>query len=232
MKNHLKRIASPRAWVIARKQSTFTLRPHPGAHPQGMALPLGVILRDILHVASTMGEVRKLLNANEVLVDGRRRKDVRSQVGLFDVLSIPSLNLFYRITVDFKGRLVLATIVPTEGTHKVCKVLGKSVAKGGAIMLRLHDGRSVPAGTHAATLHVGDSVVISIPDQKIKELIHLKEGVHIFLAQGKHAGSLGTVHSLKEKQAVYRDHEGNEVRTSKEYLFVVGTTKPVMKVMA
>ncbi|MBI2573219.1 30S ribosomal protein S4e [Candidatus Woesearchaeota archaeon] len=229
MKNHLKRIASPRAWVIARKHRTFTLRPHPGAHPQNMGLPLGVILRDMLKLATTMSEVTKLLHANEVLVDGRRRQDHRHLVGLFDVLTIPSLQKYYRMSVDEKGRLVLLSIPVAESTTKVCKVLGKSVVKGGSVMLRLHDGRTVPS---SAKINIGDSVVISLPDQKITESIALGEGVHIFLAQGKHAGSQGTVRSLKETQAVYADSENNEVRTSKQYLFVVGKTKPLFKVVA
>jgi len=32
MKNHLKRIATPRTWVIDRKAETFITRPKPGAH--------------------------------------------------------------------------------------------------------------------------------------------------------------------------------------------------------
>ena len=41
MKNHLKRIASPRTWLINRKSNTFITRPKPGAHSFEHGISLG-----------------------------------------------------------------------------------------------------------------------------------------------------------------------------------------------
>ena len=97
MKNHLKRIATPRTWVIDRLSRTFITRPKPGAHSLAQGMPLSVILRDMVKVASTTAEVKKILNNKEVLVDGKRRKDHRLIVGLFDIISIPELKQQFRI---------------------------------------------------------------------------------------------------------------------------------------
>ena len=108
MKNHLKRIASPRTWAIDRKNNKFITRPRPGAHSFENGLALGVIIRDHLKLASTMSEVKKTLNNNEVLVDGKRRKDHRYLIGLFDVLKIAKKS--YRIIFDRKGRIIVTEI--------------------------------------------------------------------------------------------------------------------------
>src|SRR3989344_2990930 len=100
MKNHLKRIASPKTWLLDRKERTFVVRPNPGTHPLRLGVSLGAVLRDMINAASTMREIRKILNAQDVLVDGVKRKDHRFMVGLFDVVSIPSLKSHYRMVLD------------------------------------------------------------------------------------------------------------------------------------
>ena len=94
MKNHLKLIAAPKTWFVPRKTNVFTLRPSPGAHSLSYGMPLGLLLRDQLKVASTMGEARKIISNKEVLVDGVARTDHRFIVGLFDVLSSAENNEF------------------------------------------------------------------------------------------------------------------------------------------
>ena len=60
MKNHLKRIAAPKSWLINRKSSTFIVRPNPGAHALDKGLPLGVIIRDNLKLAVNSPPLFKL----------------------------------------------------------------------------------------------------------------------------------------------------------------------------
>ena len=103
--HHLKRIAAPRTWLVQRKENTFIIRPKPGAHSLEYGLSLGVILRDVLKVGKTLAEVKKILNNKEILVDGKRRKDYRFIVGLFDVISIPALKQYHRVSLDNKGRI-------------------------------------------------------------------------------------------------------------------------------
>ncbi|MBU0470448.1 MAG: 30S ribosomal protein S4e [Nanoarchaeota archaeon] len=226
MKNHLKRIASPRTWVINRMSNTFITRPKPGAHSLEMGLPLGVVLRDQLKLTTTMGETKKLLNNKEVLVDGKRRKDHRYIVGLFDVLSIPALKDNYRVLVNKKGRLVLKKLDSEESNTKLSKVVGKVVLKGGKTQFNLHDGKNIISTEKAK---IGDTFVLSLPKMEVKKILFLKEGVTVFLTKGKHAGHSGILKEIKGREATYSE-EGQEVDTAKDYLFVVGKDKAEIKI--
>lgn len=218
MKNHLKLIAAPNAWFVQRKTKVFTLRPSPGAHSLKYGMPLGLILRDELKLASTMGETRKIVNSKEVLVDGVARADHRFIVGLFDVLSIPKLKKQYRMLLDKKGRLCLTEIAAKESSVKLAKVVGKTALKGGKIQFNLHDGRNIISGVEA---QVGDTFVVALPKATVTKILPAKKGAKVFLIKGKHAGDLGVLKEIKGVEATYT-MDGADVDTAKEYLFVVG----------
>ena len=125
MKNHLKRITAPRTWHIKRKENKFILRPNCGSHSLENGLPLGLILRDVLGLVSTMSEAEKLLNNNEVLVDGKRRKDRKTVVGLFDIVSIPLLSKNFQVSLNQNGRLNLIevpNVIVNEDLNLICAV--------------------------------------------------------------------------------------------------------------
>src|SRR5207237_10669148 len=81
MSKHLKRLASPRSWVIPRKTNVYTTKPRPGAHPVERALPLATVVRDFLKLTETGREARRVIGAGEVQVDGRTVKDAKFAVG-------------------------------------------------------------------------------------------------------------------------------------------------------
>ncbi len=218
MKNHLKQIAAPRTWFIQRKTQVFTISPNPGAHSLEYGMPLGLLLRDNLQVASTTGEVRKILNSKEVLIDGVARTDHRHIVGLFDVLSIPKLKKQYRMLLDVKGRLTLTEITAAESAVKLAKVVGKTALKGGKIQFNLHDGRNI---TSNATANVGDTFVLALPTVKVTKILSVKKGAKVFLTKGKHAGDVGVLAEIKGVEATYTV-DGANIDTAKDYLFVVG----------
>ncbi len=218
MKNHLKLIAAPKTWFVPRKTKVFTLRPSPGAHSLGFGMSLGLLLRDELKLASTMGEARKIANSKEVLVDGVARTDHRFIVGLFDVLSVPKLKKQYRMLLDKKGRLRLAEISAKESSVKLAKVVGKTALKGGKIQFNLHDGRNIVSESKA---QVGDTFLVHVPEVKVAKIFPAKQGAKVFLIKGKHAGDVGVLKEIKGAEATYTV-DGADVDTAKEYLFVVG----------
>ncbi len=221
MKNHLKRIASPRTWLINRKEQAFIVRPRPGAHPLERGMALGVVMRDMLGLVATLSEAKKVLNNQEILVDGKRRKDHRLIVGLFDVIAIPAMKKFYRMTFDSKGRIVAIDVPEAESAVKVCRIAGKTVMKGGKVQYNLYDGKNVVSTEKAK---VGDSFVIELPSLKVKKVLPLKEGITVFLEHGKRRGDVGVVQKLDGHEAAYEADKKN-VETLKEYLFVVGDKK-------
>ena len=68
MKNHLKRIASPREWNINRKKNIFVIRPNAGGHSLEQGLALGLVVRDMINMAKTMSEAKKIINSESTLI--------------------------------------------------------------------------------------------------------------------------------------------------------------------
>ena len=222
MKNHLKRIAAPRTWFIDRKKNVYITRPKPGAHSMDNGMALGVVMRDVLGVASAMSEVKKILNNQEILVDGSRKKDHRLMVGLFDVISIPALKKNYRMVLDFKGRLHV--IEATLEDIKLCKVTGKTAISGGKLQFNCHDGKCILAKVSA---NVGDTLVYDLKKKVVKEVLKLEKDMSVFLTNGKHAGSFGKLKEIRGKEATYTK-DGEDIETVTQYLFVVGKSEPLI----
>lgn len=216
MRQHLKRLAAPRHWTLARRAQTFTVRPQSSGHPFAEGLALGVILRDILKHASTLTEAKKLLDRHPVLVDGVRRRDYRYLVGLFDVLSFPELKASYRILSDLKGNVKLKPL-PFSVQHKWCKVMGKTLLAGGKVQLHLHDGKNI---LFDKEVHRGDTVQVSFPQLVIQEVLPLRPGAKVFLLKGKYQGSWGIFSRCVGQRALY-EQEGVVRETVRKYLFVL-----------
>ncbi|HEU4984415.1 MAG TPA: 30S ribosomal protein S4e, partial [Nitrososphaera sp.] len=71
----VKRQMAPTFWNIRRKESQFVMRVKPGPHPKARSYPLGMVLRDALHIAKTQQESKVLLNGGKVKVDGVVKHD-------------------------------------------------------------------------------------------------------------------------------------------------------------
>ena len=151
-------------------------------------------------------------------MDGKRRKDHRFLVGLFDVLSIPEVKKHYRMVLDRKGRLSLSEITAQESALKLGKVVGKTMMKGSKIQFNLHDGRNIVSDAKAK---VGDTFVLTLPQAMLAKVLPLKPGAKVFLTKGKHAGDVGVLREVKGNEATY-SVDGANIETAKGYLFVVG----------
>ncbi len=222
MKNHLKRIATPRTWGFNRKQSKFILRPNAGGHKMEFGFALGVFLRDMAGACSTSSEAEKLLNNSVVLVNGKRRKDRRYMVGLFDIIVLEKSKKAFEVVLGDNGKLTFKEIDVDASKTKVGRVEGKVAVAGGKIQLRLHNGHTFLVDSTEAK--VRDSVVLNIAaDGKItiKEVLALKAGARVTLVRGKHIGSVGKFDSAQGDLAKYTTDAGDAVETSTKYLFVV-----------
>ena len=232
MSRHLKRIAVPKTWKIKRKGPVFLLKPRPGPHSQEMALPLGVLLRDMLKYAATAAEVTKVLQNKEVLVDGVRRRNLHFPTGLFDVITIKSINKHYRMVLDHQGRLEVCEIAPAESQVKLGKITGKTLLPGGKIQYNLHDGKNIFS---SAPAKVGDTLVLALPALEVKAVLPLQPGMMILLVKGKHSGESGELRKLTAKEAWYlsgsgESGESGEVGTARRYLFAGGEKKPAITI--
>jgi len=236
---HLKREASPAFWPIHRKEFTWAVRPRPGPHPTNRCVPLVLIVREILGLAETRKEARKIISQGKIKVDGRVRRDDRFPAGLMDVISIPDLKMNYRVLPSEKG-LSLHPIDEKEAGFKLCRIENKTTIRGGHIQLNLHDGRNIlvkvedPRNPEEDRYRTLDTLMISIPDQEIIEHLRLEEGMSAILIDGKNIGKRGVISSIEEQPGRKRrrllvnieDEEGKTYQSILDYAFVIGDKTP------
>ncbi len=222
---HLKRLASPKAIPIQdKKERKWMIRHAPGPHPKLKSIPLGVLVRDVLKTASTLREVRKIISNRMLEIDGKSRSNEKFPVGLMDIVSMPKNEKYYRMVIDSKGRIVPSEIKKGDSSVKLLKVIGKHTIPGGKLSIALHDGRNMITDNH---IKVGDSILVSLPDAKLKSHLKRDNGAKCLVIEGTHAGKLVTLKEIIERkggkpsEALVQD-KSDEFITVAKYLFVVG----------
>lgn len=227
VKNHLKRLASPKTWPIGKKVLTFVARPMPGAHKDSHQVPITVFLRDMVGAVDTVKEVKYVLHNKDCLVDGTAVHDNKQGVGIFDTVSLPKLNKYYRVCITNKNKLSFIEISDKEAAQKVCKITGKKVLKGNKVQLNTEDGRNFLV--EKDTYKVGDSIITELPKQKIVSHLPLEKGALVYLIEGTQVGNIATVEAVEESVITIKTGD-KVVRTKKGYAVVIGKDKPVIKV--
>ena len=218
--SHMKRLTMPRSWPLPRKSTIWIQKPNPCGHTLEHCMPLGVVLRDVLGVAQTRREAKRIVHSKLVKVDGNLESDSGRGVGLMDVLTVGDDN--YRCILDTNGKLRYRPIPKKSASTKTCRVTGRSTIKGGKTQVHLHDGRNL-LFDESPDYKTGDSLVISLPDQDIKAHHKFEEGAIAYLTGGSHIGETAIVRGHEIK----RSSKANEVKfddfgTISDYVFVIG----------
>lgn len=228
-RRHLKRLKSPRHWPIPRKEKKMDCKTFPGPHSADESLPLLIIIRDVLGLADTAREAKRIIHHGEILVDGRPRKDHKFPLDLW-ISQKFKIDKSYRVLIDKKGRLYLHE-TKEEERYKLCKILNKTTVKGGKIQLNLHDGRNHLVDNDFKT---GDVIKLRIPDQEILDKIEFKEGNLAFITGGKHVGEIARVEKINIIKAptpntvILKSRDGKMFETIHEYVFMIGEKEPVI----
>jgi small subunit ribosomal protein S4e len=231
---HLKRHRSPAFWPIHRKANTWTIRTSSGPHSIDTSIPTTIILRDQLKYATSASEAKKLLIQKKLLVDGKPRVDTSFPVGLMDVLHIPDSGEHFRVLPDQGGKLKFLAITVDEAQFKLLRIIGKTSQKGGKTQLNLHDGSNLIISTEQDQYKVNDVLKLKIPEKEILGSIEFKEMQQVIITGGRSQGERGTLIGLGsepgwKKTATIRTTEGDDIRTLSQYLFVVGSNEPIIK---
>lgn len=236
---HLKRELSPMFWPIQRKKFTWTVKPKSGPHPTQQCFPLLIIIRDILKLAETRKEAKKIVAQGKIIVDGKIRRDIRYPVGFMDVVTIPDIKKQFRVLASKKG-LFLNEVNEDEIDFKLCRIEDKKSLKNGHVELNLHDGRNIVVKVNDAhnpeedIYKTLDVIKISIPDQDILEHIKLEEGKLAFLIDGNNIGKYGSITSIVKQTRQKRrnflvtisSEQGREYQTILKYAFAIGDKSP------
>jgi small subunit ribosomal protein S4e len=225
MKAHLKRLTVPKSWDIRKKKNVFIIRPHPGGQRKDLTMPLLVLLRDVLKVAKTAKEVKYVLNNKDVLVNGKKRKEIKFPVSFMDVIEIPQTKKSYRMLISSKAKLVPLEVTGADAGLKVHKLASKkSVSK--KTQLNFSDGSNMLVDKDE--YKTGDSVLVDFKKKKLLDHLKLDKKAVVYIIGGKNVGEIGTVQDIKGKDIIIKTKAG-EFETSRDYAFVVGKEKPVVK---
>lgn len=224
---HLTRLAVPRSWNVPTKTNKYITRPIAGAHSLNMGISLNILVRDLLKLANTAKEVKSILNNEELIINGKTRKEPKYMVGFMDIISLPKLKKAYRIILNKKGKLVPVQIEEKEADIKLAKINNKIKIKGNKIQLNLSDGTNFLI--EKDDFKTGSTVLISLKEGKIIDKIELKKGVSVMLTGGKHLGKIGTIESIDGENVSYKEGKESHL-TLKKYAFVVGNDNPIITI--
>ena len=190
----LKRQLAPRFWQVNRKSVRFILNTMPGPHTRKFSYPIGVVLRDLLHVCSNIREVKRSLNKGLISVDGKMIRHPNFPIGLMDTLEIKPSNQSYRFVPSNGIPLFPIKINSDEKNLKLEKIKSKVTSKENLYQYCLHDGRTFLS---KESYNVNDTCLVDLPKFGIKNHVQLKEGCTVIVTRGENAGNIGKVEEIK-----------------------------------
>ncbi|AGB04979.1 ribosomal protein S4E [Aciduliprofundum sp. MAR08-339] len=226
MSDHVKRLAAPRVWPIVRKKYTFAPKISPGPHPAERAVPMLIVLRDMLKLANNRREAKKILNSRKIKVDGRVVTDIKFPIGFMDVITIDDMDKNYRAVYDIYGNLRIVEIPKDNAEWKLVRIEDKHIVPGGKIQLNLHDGRNILLDENK--YHTKDVLKIKVPTQEIIAHYPMAEGSVAIIIGGKHRGRVAHI----KEYVVVRGPQDNMVKFEEGFevnsrnVFVIGVGKP------
>jgi len=168
----LKRIATPKHWMLDKLSGIYAPRPSPGPHKLSECVPLMILLRNRLKYALTYREVIMIVKdkAGNIEIDGKLRRDPHFPVGFNDVVTILKTGDHYRLLYDMKGRFILHKIDNAEAKYKLCKVIRHTTGHNSVPYIVTHDGRTIR---------------FSHPDIKANDTIKVNMNKHLIVQFGR-----------------------------------------------
>ena len=229
MSDHLKRLAAPATWPLKRKVSVWATKPSPGAHSIESSMPAAMVLRDMIKACDTAREAKRIIGNREMLVDGVHVKSPKAPIGIMDTISVPKMNLNYRMLLTDKGKLALVPITEAEAKWKLCRIEDKTIVKGGKVQLNLSSGRNMVLDKNM--YKTGDTLKIDVVDQKILGTYQMADGASALIIDGPLAGKTDTIadHVVVKGPSdnIIRFKSGTE--TVRRNVFIIGSSKPEIK---
>ncbi len=239
---HIKSLEAPAFWPVLRKEYKWSVRAAPGPHPIHRSLPLLIVVRDLMSLARTSREARKVIAEGVIKVDGRVRKDYKFPVGIMDVIEVVRSREFFRVLPVPTKFLGLEPITEDEASFKLCRIENKSTVKGGHIQLHLHDGRNVlikvsdPRNPGEDIYDTLGTVKFSLVEGGIEDYYPVKSDAPAIVTGGRNVGRVARLLKVYEgvrhyrKQVQLRDSRGLEFFTTMDKVFIIGHKEPVIKV--
>jgi small subunit ribosomal protein S4e len=216
---HVKRTEMPRTWPVPRKGRGLRFIAAAN-HSQKDGMPLLFVLREMLKIAPTRTEVRRVVLKGEVKVNGTTRKDIGFPIQVFDVVSFEKIRKNYKMEI-VNGKFKLKEVSDAEAEKKIVKISGKKLVGKAKVQMNLEDGQNILIKENFS---VGDSVVLNNKKKAVEKILPLKEGANIEIVSGKHAGEKGKLKSVeqfaRDKKFVIKLKEGEVKLPLKTFMVI------------
>ncbi len=229
---HISRLAAPMSWPVPRKGTKFVTKPVPGAHNENLGMPLVVLIRDVLGIAENKKQLAELIHEKQILVNGKRPRDVGMPVGLFDVIKIPKLGKIYRIVLNKHGRLWPIEIKAGEEDLIILNVINLKQVRDGKYQVTYSNGATQIFDKKPELKINADSVLMKLSEYKILEEIKLKAGALALIIIGKNVGESGVVESIRQTGKIKKETlvslktgSGAVLETSQRNLILLSNSK-------
>jgi small subunit ribosomal protein S4e len=203
--SHLKRQAVPKKWPIERKGSVYVVKTSFGTN-QGV--PVLIALRDMLKLTHDRKEAKQAIHMRQILLNEKPVIDEKSNIQLFDTLSILPMKKYYRLELSETGKFHFNEIKESDANKKIAKITNKKMLKGKKLQLNLSDGRNFISNVKC---NINDSAVINLKEGKIEKCVPFKENSKIIVFAGKHLGDKGEITSINlEEKTAQINSDGKE----------------------
>ena len=229
MSDHMKRLAAPRTWPLKRKANVFIAKQSAGAHSVEESMAAVTVLRDMVGACDTAREAKRIIGNREFFVDGKAVKNPKMPVGFMDVVSVPKMDLSFRMLITDKGKLALVPIDADEAAWELCRIEDKTIVKGSKFQLNLSGGRNLLLDKN--DYKCGDTLKIAFDGQKVLDHYPMAANATVFVKEGSHAGSVKTVKSVETIKGpaanIVLFTDGTETVVTN--CFVIGGSAPAIK---
>lgn len=186
------------------------------SHEKEGSIPLSIVLRDLLGLVENRRELKILLNNKQVLINKKVIKNTNYPLIIFDILSLPSMNKFYRAVLKGK-KICLEEIAEKETGQRIYKIENKKIIKGKKVQLNLNNGKNL---LYEGNAQVGEFISIKDNDKKIAKKMSIEKGSKVAIVGGKYSGQTGKVKEIKENKAEI-DTERGLIIADIRYLFLI-----------
>jgi small subunit ribosomal protein S4e len=215
---YIKRQQIKKFWPVPRKGTKYLSAP---SHEITKAVPLVIVMRDVLRLVKTKKELKRLVNENKIMINGKIVKDVNYPLVVFDSLSFPHIKKYYRAILKRK-KIGIEEIDEKKASNRAYKVVDKKQLKDKKIQLNLNNGKNIICDKKIST---GDFVVLENNTNKIIENLSLGKGSEVIVMRGKHIGARGKIKDISEEgnnriADIKRDDE-EEIKVDVKNLFIM-----------
>ena len=190
---HLKRHKIGKFWPVPRKGTKYLAV---ATHNKNDAIPLVVVVRDVLKLVKNKKELQRIINERRIQINHKEIRETNYPVCLFDVINLPDIKKNYRAMLSTNKKMIFEEIPDEEAKTKIFKVISKKTLSNKKMQLNLIHGKNIISNEKVKT---GDSVVLDLKDNKILKIIPMKEGGNVFVIKGKHAGHQGKIQEIMDR---------------------------------